>query len=100
MGKEETSKTDKVDIKKTTKEFEKVLANVEEEDDTKAAERAKAEQDSELLEFHDSTQELASKKELSKVEASLINLESELQPIERLALRFMESSNTYLVENE
>eukprot|EP00118_Oscarella_pearsei_P012688 m.95532 g.95532 ORF g.95532 m.95532 type:complete len:1744 (+) comp36853_c0_seq1:131-5362(+) len=82
----------------TDKQLEETLADAEDEADVTAANQAKAEQVAELAEFSESVEEQRDsvsaevQPEVSKTEQELTELESQLNPIERYAVRHLEAS--------
>uniref|UniRef100_UPI00358EE607 uncharacterized protein isoform X2 n=1 Tax=Myxine glutinosa TaxID=7769 RepID=UPI00358EE607 len=77
--------------------FEQALGRAEDEEDTKAANQAKAEQVAELAEFsevatEEGDDEGRDDEEPSKAEEEINSLVEQLTPIERYALKFLENS--------
>ncbi|XP_068750575.1 helicase domino-like isoform X1 [Montipora capricornis] len=79
--------------------LEQALFKAEDEQDACAATRAKAEQAAELAEFDEGiplSEDGSGKEEKSKVEEELSALENQMTPVERYAIRFLESSGAYI----
>ncbi|KAJ8043053.1 Helicase domino [Holothuria leucospilota] len=78
------------------KDLEQALAKAEDESDVRAATMAHAEQDAELAEFDESIpyegEEKKEGEEGSKVEMELAQLDNQLTPIEKYAVKYMETS--------
>eukprot|EP00112_Aurelia_sp_Birch-Aquarium-sp1_P012590 Seg2648.3 transcript_id=Seg2648.3/GoldUCD/mRNA.D3Y31 product="Helicase swr1" protein_id=Seg2648.3/GoldUCD/D3Y31 len=84
--------------KKKMAAFEQALFKAEDEQDVRAASTAKAEQVAEMAEFNENVPIKAdddNEEGLSKVEEELANLDKELTPIERFAVKFLESTCEY-----
>nr|XP_045582866.1 helicase domino-like isoform X2 [Procambarus clarkii] len=75
--------------------FESALAAAEDETDVQAAKTAKAEMAAELAEFDENIpiEEGEGSEELSKAEQEVANLMKQLSPVERYAMKFLESSD-------
>ncbi|XP_071849839.1 helicase domino-like isoform X3 [Apostichopus japonicus] len=90
-----TVKEEKGPVEFSQTDLEQALAKAEDESDVKAATMAHAEQDAELAEFDESIPYEGEEKdgeEGSKVEMELAQLDSQLTPIEKYAVKYMETT--------